>query len=91
MGRIELEQFSLVAGVSRDAFVRLDAEAQAWAYRHRAGLRRRTTALGGDGEVLVVTLLSAGAPADVPEGPPTQLAAVVDPGTYRRAVYDDLG
>jgi hypothetical protein len=91
MGSIELEQFSLVVGTSREEFLRLDAEAQAWAYRHRDGLRRRTTAVDADGGVLVVTLLGTDAEAREAPGPSGPLAAVVDPATYRRSRYVDLG
>ncbi len=88
MGTIELEQFSLREGVDRDQFLRLDEAAQAWAYRHRRGLVRRTTAMDGHGEVLVVTLFSG---ATEPPGEPIPaLEAAIDTATYRRSRYVDL-
>jgi len=93
VGRIELEQFSLAEGVTAEGFRALDEAAQAWCYVHREGLVRRTTALGQDGGVLVVTILSGSAPVPdaAPTGPIDLLAPAVAPATYRWASFVDLG
>jgi hypothetical protein len=95
MGIVEVEQFSLVPGLDRAEFARLDAALQQWTYLHREGVRRRTTAFGADGEVLVVTLLAAGAPSEPPprdDGAPLEaFTDVIEPSSYRRSVYTDLG
>lgn len=95
MGYVEVEQFSLAAGVGATAFAGLDAALQSWSYVHRAGLVRRTTALGDQGEVLVVTLFSGGtapepATTAAGSGPLASFTAAIDASTYRRAVYRDL-
>ena|GEM_PF-736153 len=97
MGYLEIEQFTLAADVTREAFSALDNEVQAWSYVHRAGLRRRTVAFGGDGAVAVVTLLGAPPPAlglDVPatcDDALADFARAIEPGSYRRSVYEDRG
>ncbi len=102
MGFIELEQFALAPGVTRDDFVVLDDRLQAWSYVHRDGLRRRTTAFGGDGTVLIVSLFS-GATAPPPlvldavagvtrdDDPVDGLRGAIQPESYRRSVYEDRG
>jgi len=96
MGFVEVEQFALAAGVAAEEFARRDAALQEWTYAHRPGLLRRTTALGDDG-VLVLTLFGGTAPpaSSVPsadaDAPLASYAKVIDPATYRRAVYRDLG
>ncbi len=96
MGYVEVEQFVLAEGIGATAFAGRDAALQAWSYVHRAGIVRRTTALGEQGEVLVVTLFSGGAAPEpeVPDGddasPLSVFTAAIDPSTYRRSVYRDL-
>jgi hypothetical protein len=102
MGYIELEQFTLDQGVTADAFGVLDDDAQAWSHAHRAELRRRTTAFGEAGTVLVLTLFG-GATPPAPLGfeasaDAVPLADALDalrramvPGSYRRSVYEDRG
>jgi heme-degrading monooxygenase HmoA len=48
--------FRLVAGADEAAFLSADARLQVEVYYGQPGLLRRTTARGGDGEWLVVTL-----------------------------------
>lgn len=101
MGYIELEQFVLGAGLTRDEFCALDDAMQAWSYTHRAGLARRTTAFGEDNSVLVVTLHHAppsplgldGAAADAPvtADPLDRVHRAIEPGSYRRQVFEDRG
>jgi hypothetical protein len=95
VGYVEVEQFTLAQGVGAEEFAGRDAALQAWSYLHRPGLLRRTTALGEQGEVLVVTLFTGGsapAPAGPREGagPLASFAEAIDAPTYRRSVYRDL-
>ena len=96
MAYIEIEQFSLRPACEWGEFRRLDAELQAWSHVHRSGLLRRTTGYTEAGEIVVVTLL-VGATTPGPPDPDAPEAAavrafdhVVDPASYRRAVYRDL-
>jgi predicted benzoate:H+ symporter BenE len=101
VGYLELEQFTLAAGVTRTAFAAVDDGVQAWSYVHRDGLRRRTTAFAEDGGVLVVSLFAT-APAPLALDAPTSstapiddgleaLRSVIEPGSYRRRVFEDRG
>ena len=60
---------------------------------HRPGLVRRTTALGEDGEVLVLTVFHGAEPTPAsPDAVPlASFIEAIDAGSYRRAVYRDLG
>lgn len=97
MGFVEVEQFSLADGITAEEFGRCDVELQAWSYINRVGLVRRTTAWGDDGGVLVVTLFSGTTEpppvaGDKPSaGPVASFASSIDPSSYRRAVYRDVG
>ena len=97
MGYVEIEQFSLAEGVTAEEFRQRDADLQVWSYVHRDGLVRRTTAIDGDGGVLVVTLFSStseplAVAGDAPNAAPVaSFGASIDPATYRRAVFGDLG
>jgi hypothetical protein len=102
VAHIEIEQFALAPGVTRDSFSVLDDRLQAWSYVHRAGLRRRTTAFGDDGTVLVVTIFS-GATSPPPlvldtaagvtrdDDAVDGLRGAIKPGSYRRNVFEDRG
>jgi len=94
VGYVEIEEFSLQPVVSDEAFARLDDDLQVWSYRHREGLRRRTTARGAGREVLVVTLFGGDeppSPAPPDAAPVAAFIAAADPATYRRATYRDRG
>jgi hypothetical protein len=102
MSYVELEQFALAEGVTRDSFGVLDDGLQAWSYTHRERLLRRTTAYGNDGRVLVVTLFASGevpaalgldtvAPTDRGVDPVNALREAIAQGSYRRAVFEDRG
>lgn len=102
MGYLELEQFDLAPGVTQDAFSVLDDGMQAWSYVHREGLRRRTTAYGGDRGVLVVSVFGGSTPPvalelDAAAGgargddPLDALRGAIEPGSYRRSVFEDRG
>jgi hypothetical protein len=97
VGYVEVERFALVREVDGTEFARRDAALQAWSYLHRPGLTRRTTALGEDGSVLVLTFFSdamrpAPASPDAPGAEPlASFTEAVDAASYRRAVYRDLG
>jgi hypothetical protein len=94
MGYVEVEQFALASGVDAEEFARRDAALQAWSYVHRPGLVRRTTALGEDGEVLVLTVFHGSAapmPASSDADPLASFTEAIDASSYRRAVYRDLG
>jgi hypothetical protein len=101
MSYVELEQFALADGVTRASFSELDDALQAWSYTHRDRLWRRTTAFGGDGSVLVVTLFASGPVPDAlgldarsatdHDGPVAALAGAIAPGSYRRTIFEDRG
>ena len=103
MGYLELEQFTLAAGVTRTAFAAVDDAVQAWSYVHRDGLRRRTTAFADDGGVVVVTLFGTPTPPtplglDAPRSSTASiddgleaLRQVIEPGSYLRRVFEDRG
>jgi hypothetical protein len=103
VGYLELEQFTLAAGVTRTAFAAVDDAVQAWSYVHRDGLRRRTTAFADDGGVVVVTLFGTPTPPtplglDAPRSSTASiddgleaLRQVIEPGSYRRRVFEDRG
>jgi hypothetical protein len=96
VGYVEVEQFTLADGIDAHEFARLDTALQRWSYVHRPGLVRRTTALGEDRGVLVLTMFG-GASVPTPtagesagEEPLASFTAAIDPVSYRRAVYRDL-
>ena len=102
MSYVELEQFALAEGVTRDSFGVLDDGLQAWSYTHRERLLRRTTAYGDDASVLVVTLFASGevpaalgldaaAATDRDGDPVDALREAIEQGSYRRAVFEDRG
>ena len=93
MSYVEVEQFSLREGASREAFLEADAAVQVWSYLSRPGLARRTTAVAPDGEILVTTVLfgtSPPPPAPPPSSAGEALADLIDAASYRCAVYDLL-
>jgi hypothetical protein len=93
VGWLEIEEFTLAEAVDDGGLRAADEVAQAWSYRERPGLLRRTTARGEGRGVLVVTLFTSGS-APAPAGPdgavPAVLAAIAAPGSYRRRVVADL-
>ena len=56
MAVLEVETFTLTAGVDAVAFRALDEQMQEWCYVNRPGLARRTTARAEDGTYVVITL-----------------------------------
>jgi len=98
MSYVEVEQFSLREGASREAFLEADAAVQVWSYLSRPGLARRTTAVAPDGEILVTTVLFGTSPSPSPSPSPAPpppsaraaLADLIDAASYRCAVYDLL-
>ena len=64
MAVLEVETFTLAAGVDAPAFRALDEQMQEWCYVNRPGLARRTTARTEDGTYAVVTLFGEVAQAD---------------------------
>jgi hypothetical protein len=56
MAVLEVETFTLAAGVDALAFRALDEQMQEWCYVNRPGLARRTTARAEDGTYVVITL-----------------------------------
>jgi hypothetical protein len=56
MAVLEVETFSLVAGIDQQAFRALDEAMQEWCYLNRPGLARRTTARADDNTYVVITL-----------------------------------
>jgi len=90
---IEIERFRLAAGVSDEEFRRLDAALQQWCYVAREGLARRTTAVGADGEVVVVTVWhhDPTSPEEIDAPANDELDRAIDRSTYRREVFRTLG
>lgn len=56
MAVLEVETFTLAAGIDALAFRALDEQMQEWCYVNRPGLARRTTARAEDGTYVVITL-----------------------------------
>ncbi len=56
MAVLEVETFTLAAGVDAPAFRALDEQMQEWCYVNRPGLARRTTARSENGTYVVITL-----------------------------------
>jgi hypothetical protein len=56
MAVLEVETFTLAAGVDAVAFRALDEQMQEWCYVNRPGLARRTTARAENGTYAVITL-----------------------------------
>ncbi len=61
---LEVETFTLAAGVDAVAFRALDEQMQEWCYVNRPGLARRTTARAEDGRYAVITLFGEPSQAD---------------------------
>lgn len=82
---IEVATFRLAAGVEDEHFVAADAAAQTAFFNLQPGLRRRTTARGGDGQWVTITLWAADEDADR-----THAAASQDPAALAVAdLVDD--
>ena len=64
MAVIEVETFTLVDGVSVEAFHSLDEQMQEWCYLIRPGISRRTVAVDAKGKFIVVTLFGEASQAD---------------------------
>jgi hypothetical protein len=64
MAVLEVETFTLAAGVDAVAFRALDEQIQEWCYVNRPGLARRTTARGENGSYVVITLFGEASQAD---------------------------
>jgi hypothetical protein len=61
---LEVETFTLVAGINALAFRALDEQMQEWCYVNRPGLARRTTAKADDGTYVVITLFGEASQSD---------------------------
>ena len=61
---LEVETFTLVAGIDALAFRALDEQMQEWCYVNRPGLARRTTARADNGSYVVITLFGEASQAD---------------------------
>ena len=61
---LEVETFTLVAGIDALAFRALDEQMQEWCYVNRPGLARRTTARADNGTYAVITLFGEASQAD---------------------------
>ena len=61
---LEVETFTLVAGINARAFRALDEQMQEWCYVNRPGLARRTTAKADDGTYVVITLFGEASQSD---------------------------
>jgi hypothetical protein len=64
MAVLEVETFTLVAGVDAAVFRALDEQMQEWCYVNRPGLARRTTARAENGTYAVITLFGEPSQAD---------------------------
>ena len=64
MAVLEVETFTLAAGVDAVAFRALDEQMQEWCYINRPGLARRTTARSENGSYVVITLFGEASQAD---------------------------
>ena len=64
MAVLEVETFTLAAGVDALAFRAHDEQMQEWCYVNRPGLARRTTARSENGTYMVVTLFGEASQAD---------------------------
>ncbi len=64
MAVLEVETFTLAAGIDAVAFRALDEQMQEWCYVNRPGLARRTTARAEDGTYAVITLFGEPSQAD---------------------------
>jgi hypothetical protein len=64
MAVLEVETFTLAAGVDAVAFRALDEQMQEWCYVNRPGLARRTTARAENGRYAVITLFGEASQAD---------------------------
>lgn len=56
MAAFDIVTFSLQPEVSPDAFIKIDAQMQEWAYVNLPGIMRRTVARNTEGQWLVVQL-----------------------------------
>jgi hypothetical protein len=64
MAVLEVETFTLAAGVDAVVFRALDEQMQEWCYVSRPGLARRTTAHAENGTYVVITLFGEASQAD---------------------------
>jgi len=64
MAVLEVETFTLAAGVDALVFRALDEQMQEWCYVNRPGLARRTTARAENGSYAVITLFDEASQAD---------------------------
>ena len=64
MAVLEVETFTLAAGIDAVAFRALDEQMQEWCYVNRPGLARRTTARAENGTYAVITLFGEASQAD---------------------------
>ena len=64
MAVLEVETFTLAAGIDAPAFRALDEQMQEWCYVNRPGLARRTTARTEDGTYVVITLFGEASQAN---------------------------
>lgn len=64
MAVLEVETFTLAAGVDALTFRGLDEQMQEWCYVNRQGLARRTTARAENGTYMVATLFGEASQAD---------------------------
>ena len=64
MAVLEVENFTLAAGIDAPAFRALDEQMQEWCYVNRPGLARRTTARAEDGTYVVITLFGEASQAN---------------------------
>ena len=64
MAVLEVETFTLAAGVDAVAFRALDEQMQEWCYVNRPGLARRTTARAENGTYAVITLFGEASQTD---------------------------
>jgi len=64
MAVVDIVTFRLAPGVDEDDFLDVDRRAQTEVFYGQRGMLRRTTARGGDGEWLVLTLWGSAGDAD---------------------------
>ena len=96
MAVIEVLTFRLLPDIGEDGFLDADRHLQTEFAYHQPGLLRRTTARGGPGEWLVVTLWVSPADADAGEAAARdesvveRFRALLDPSSVVTTRYDTL-
>ena len=95
MAVLEVETFTLVAGIDALTFRALDEQMQEWCYVNRPGLARRTTARAEDGTYVVITLFGEASQADSSyynnsDAVVTSWSAAITESSRRVAVYSLL-